>query len=268
MNSLWSALVELQQKAEPFVIVTLIEVKGSSPQDLGAKAVIDAQGLVAGTVGGGKVEARAIETALHILQQLKDQAQPPQLKTWNLQRDIGMTCGGEVKFLFECHPQRLWPVVIFGAGHVAQALVRVLLPLNCQLTVIDERRSWLERLPISPKLKTREAPLSTALVSDLPEKGFFVVMTKGHSTDLPILAALFNQRGEAPYIGVMGSQVKGEKLRLELRARGVEDRLIERLHCPIGLPLGSNDPEEIALSVTAQLLAVRGHGSINNGDRV
>jgi xanthine dehydrogenase accessory factor len=258
MNSLWQTATGLAESGEPFVLVTLVAQKGSSPQEPGAKAVITSSGLAAGTVGGGKIEARAIDRAREILHQLSPvRPQAPRLEIWNLQRDIGMTCGGEVTLLFECHPVRPWSVAIFGAGHVGQALVRVLSPLDCRITVADSRPEWLEKLPPNPKLRAKCHADPRALVAEIGAHGFYVVMTMGHATDVPVLAEIFRRFPEAPFVGVMGSDVKGEKIRRELLELGIPADAIERLRCPIGLSLGTNAPAEIALSVAAQLIQVR-----------
>src|SRR4051812_24559559 len=123
MRDFFHRTAELSEKREPFVVVTLLSVRGGAPADPGAKAIVTRAGLDRGTVGGGKVEARAIAHALELIGR---RASEPELLVWNLQRDIGMTCGGEVTMLFETHGADRWRVAVFGAGHVAQALVRVL----------------------------------------------------------------------------------------------------------------------------------------------
>ena len=114
------ALSELAKTGAPFVAVTMIEATGSTPQDAGARMLVDAGGLIYGTVGGGKVEHRAIEFAKAML---NDASQNRSIVDWNLQRDIGMTCGGLVKLFFEVYNRNDWHIVVFGAGHVAQAIV-------------------------------------------------------------------------------------------------------------------------------------------------
>ena len=151
MNSFWQDAEHLRTSGESFVVITVVQTKGSAPQDAGAKAIVIKSGLHSGTVGGGKVEACAIIQAQQIL--ASGVASAPQLVTWNLQRDIGMTCGGEITYLFELNHLSAWQVAIFGAGHVSQALCRLLINLNCQVTCIDSRPDWIEKLPHATNLK-------------------------------------------------------------------------------------------------------------------
>jgi len=237
------------------VVVTLVSARGETPSDPGSKALICESGLVAGTVGGGKVEMRAIQLAK---EQLVAKSLAPKLVTWNLQTDIGMTCGGEVTFLFETFLPSAWTIAVFGAGHCAQALVRALLPLECRLHCYDARSEWVEKLPAPSEKFFRETVASPAeKVKELPPGTFFVVMTQGHAFDVPILEAVFREHSATPYVGVIGSDLKGGKIRRELRSLGIGDGLLEKLRCPLGLRIGTNHPEEIAVSIVAELLQVR-----------
>src|SRR5437773_7098692 len=120
--SIYEQLIALEREGTAFVLVVLVESLGSTPQDTGAKMIVTAAGRHAGTVGGGRVEARAIEFAQELLQGNGAGAEP-KFVSWTLKTDIGMTCGGSVKIYFEPHAGAAgsWPVAIFGAGHVAQA---------------------------------------------------------------------------------------------------------------------------------------------------
>jgi xanthine dehydrogenase accessory factor len=254
MSPFWQTAYEFDQAGTPFVVITLVSARGHVPQEPGAKAIVTAQGLQTGTVGGGKVEARAIE---HALQLLSRGATEPEMMKWNLQRDIGMTCGGETTYLFEVHNRKNWNIVIFGAGHVSQALIRVLQGLDCQITCVDSRGDWLAKLPSSPKISIVESSEPAAEVANINPNSYFVVMTHGHATDLPILAEIVRAHPKAPYIGVMGSDVKAQKLRQEMRGLRLDSAQIEKLHSPIGLTLGENVPAEIAISIVAELLLER-----------
>ena len=143
------ALSQLAFTGNPFVVVTMVESTGSTPQDAGSKMLVDQSGLVHGTVGGGKVENHAIEFAQTMM---LDSSRSREIVDWNLQRDIGMTCGGLVKLFFEVYNRDDWHIVVFGAGHVSQALVRLLLTLDCRVTCIDTRAEWMDRLEDHPRL--------------------------------------------------------------------------------------------------------------------
>jgi xanthine dehydrogenase accessory factor len=223
---------ELTSQGKSFIVVTLVSVTG--------------------TVGGGKVEARAIKESIELLS--KEESHQPLLMKWNLQKDIGMTCGGEVTFLFEVFKSESWPIVIFGAGHVAQALCQILKSLDCQITCIDPREEWIKKLN---GIKAIIHPSPKELVQNFSPKSFFLSLTMGHAHDVPILEAISRHAPDAPYIGVIGSKVKGIKIKQELKEMGVNDIFLERLKVPMGLELGNNDPFEIAISITAELIQTR-----------
>lgn len=248
--------LKLTEESRPVVVVTMVGQRGEAPQDDGARMIVGTDGILFGTVGGGKIEAHCLREAQKIL------AAPEKFiarsLTWNLQRDIGMSCGGEVTLFFEAHrPQEEWRIAVFGAGHISQELTRVLLRLDCQLTVIDNRPEWLAKLPESPKLNKVHMPSMAELVPTLADHTFVVLMTMGHATDLPILLRALRER-RFPYLGVIGSDIKRRKLIKELREQGLGPERSEEFFCPMGEDFGSNAPAEIALSVAGQLLKVRG----------
>lgn len=247
-------VTELLQSNTPFVIVTMVDRRGSAPQIEGAKAVITSNGIVDGTVGGGKVEAAAITHAQELLQ--GEDGRSCELVVWNLQTDIGMTCGGEVKFFFEVCLCNDWAISLFGAGHIAQVLVPLLLQVNCRVTCLDQRQEWLDKMADHPRLTKVCRPDLPAAVSQLEPRSFFVLMTQGHATDLPVLAEILRTI-EPPYVGVLGSLQKAKILRRDLKEMGITDEKIEGFFCPMGLPIGNNTPPEIAISVASQLIQQR-----------
>ncbi|HEY4301100.1 MAG TPA: xanthine dehydrogenase accessory protein XdhC [Candidatus Didemnitutus sp.] len=256
-DTFYEELAALERSGAGFVLVILADSLGSTPQDTGAKMLVTAQGLAAGTVGGGKVEARAILLAQEMI---SAPGAKPRLVTWTLKTDVGMTCGGSVKLYFEPHPDggagAAWPIWIFGAGHVVQALVPVLVPLSCAITVCDPRQDWLDRLPRARNLRAVCVENPADLVPSVPDQAFVLCLTKGHATDRPVLQRALVARN-FPFVGVIGSEAKAEVLRRELIAAGVPAGRAAQFHCPVGLPFGSNDPREIALSIVAQLLSER-----------
>ena len=138
--------------------------------------LVTASGLHSGTVGGGLVEAKALEFSKEFLQQNELSGQTKFIQ-WNLNRDIGMSCGGSVKLYFERCNINPWQIMIFGAGHVAQALIPLLLTLDCQLTCYDTRKEWLEKLPQSPKLNKLCVENLEKKVEQTSEKAFVLIMT-------------------------------------------------------------------------------------------
>jgi len=254
--SIYEQLVALEREGTAFVLVTLVEALGSTPQDAGAKMLVTAAGRHAGTVGGGRVEAQALTLAQEMLS--SSATAPPRFVSWTLKTDVGMTCGGSVKFYLEPHAAvgAVWPIVVFGAGHIAQALVRVLVPLPCSLTVIDARTEWLEQLPHARNLRALTHDSPADLVPTLPAPAFVLCMTKGHATDRPILQRALAER-DFPFVGVIGSAAKAAVLRKELIAAGMSPARAAQFACPVGLDFGTNHPHEIALSIAAQLLTVR-----------
>jgi xanthine dehydrogenase accessory factor len=284
MHGYWEKFQKLVNSQTPFVSVTLVDVVASAPANVGSKMLVTAEGLFHGTVGGGKVEMKAIAEARQMLEDPVNaessrssgnatagsgtdagggggggtvSTRGSRFVEWNLQRDIGMTCGGGVRLFFEMYNVATWPIVIFGAGHCAQALARLLLTLPCQVTLIDAREEWLAKLPQDPKLRIIHAERSLSeYVKGLPRRAFVVLMTMGHATDQPILIEILKTR-EFPYLGVIGSEAKAAALRRGLLAAGLSEDDFGRYFCPIGLSVGTNDPAEIAISIAAQLLERR-----------
>lgn len=248
------AVNDLLRDNTPFVIVTMVGCRGSAPQIEGAKILVTTAGIADGTVGGGKVEARAIRHAQELLQ--SDDGRSCELVVWNLQTDIGMTCGGEVKFFFEVCLCNDWKISLFGAGHIAQVLVPLLLQMNCRVTCIDQREQWLSKMSDHPRLTKVCRQDLPQVVEELDPKSFFVLMTQGHANDLPVLAEVLRTI-EPPYLGVLGSLQKAKILRRDLKAMGISDEKIASFFCPLGMPIGNNTPPEIAISITSQLIQER-----------
>ncbi len=222
MPTFFEALNELMAEETPLVTVTVVDTVGSVPQDRGAKMIVTREGLRFGTVGGGKVETKAIAEAQAMLN--GEVAENIRFAQWNLAKDVGMTCGGIVKLYFESHNARRWRIVIFGAGHVANALINLLIHFDCAITCIDP--------------------------------AFVILMSMGHTTDKPVLLEILRTR-TFPYLGVIGSDAKANILRRDITEAGLPEEAQRAFHCPIGIEIGTNHPYEIALSVIAQLIQTR-----------
>jgi xanthine dehydrogenase accessory factor len=248
-------ILRCQETGTDLILVTVAAARGSVPADAGAKMLVTREGRLSGTVGGGRIEARALEEAAQLL----DFPETTRLHRWNLQQDIGMTCGGEMTLLFERIPAKPpWHIAIFGAGHVVQALVPVLIPLSCRIDVIDTRADWLQLIPTARNLVTHQLEAFEHGTDLLTERSFVLSITKGHGSDVPVLKQVLTRSPAIPFLGVIGSASKRAAILRDLRNEGIADELLEKITCPLGLPIGDNDPHEIAISIAAQLLEKRG----------
>ena len=254
MATFFETLNELLDAGVPLVTVTVVETMGSAPQDRGAKMIVTADGLRFGTVGGGKVETKAISVARQMLS--GDDPDATKFVSWNLNKDVGMTCGGIVRLYFESLNVERWKIVVFGAGHIAQALATLLVHLDCHTTVIDPRQEWLDRLPRSPKLKPILSSDMPSIVESIPDDAFVLLMTMGHTTDKPILLEILRTR-DFRYLGVIGSHSKAVILTRDIAEAGLPPEMQAAFHCPVGLEIGTNHPYEIAISIVAQMIEVR-----------
>jgi xanthine dehydrogenase accessory factor len=245
-------LNDLIATGTPVVSVTVVDTAGSVPNERGSKMLVTADGLHFGTVGGGKVEKRALDEAQEMLRG----GPSPRFFQWQLNKDIGMTCGGMIKIYFEAFNVATWNIVIFGAGHVANALITLLERLDCRITCYDPRAEWIDKLPPSPRLSANVVADMPSVVGTLPADAFVVLMSSGHTTDKPVLLEILRTR-EFPFLGVIGSRAKAKRLRQDVTEAGLPEEAQTKFHCPVGLPLGTNHPQEIAVSVAAQLLQER-----------
>lgn len=265
------AFENINQSQQSFVVATLTYTIGGAPQNIGSRMIVNNQGLVWGTVGGGKIENYIIQKSILFLSETvqpdsKTKSKNPNLNIEvNLQLDIGMSCGGKIHVLLEkFNSHTNWNVAIFGAGHVGQALVSCLSNCCVQLSVIDFRDEWLNKISEQTRVKkilANSANEMSTILSKLPSNTFVVLVTMGHATDYPILECAINQFS-FPYVGVMGSKIKAQKLKSELKQslRFPPNQIEEKINsyfCPIGEDFGNNSPAEIAISISAQLLIQR-----------
>lgn len=255
-RALIQEMERLQQEGTPYCVATIVDGRGSIPQVVGARAVFTKEGLVHGTVGGGSLEAMCQERSRALLG--GDKAVKSHFQQCNLQRDLGMTCGGEVALYFEVHrPELDWNIVIFGAGHVAQTLCRFLLELDCRVVCVDTRAEWLDRLPRSAKLEARLVADYREGVDRIAPGADVILMTMGHRSDVPILREIEKRKLDIAHLGLIGSDAKSKIVRKQLRDDGLPGTFVDTIICPIGEKFGNNTPPEIAVDIVSQLLKLR-----------
>ena len=250
------------------VLVTVQSTRGSAPRESGAWMAVFSTNTV-GTVGGGHLEFDAIAHARHLLHQ----GPGVTVVRYALGPSLGQCCGGEVVLLFErvgmVDVERLHanlarvgtPVALFGGGHVGHAVVQVMLNLPVELTWIDSRD---EIFPpeLACQVRCEHSDPVQAAVADLLPQSRVLIMSFSHAEDLDIVAACLarhRERGDLPYIGLIGSKTKWASFRQRLRARGFSEAELAHVTCPIGVPgIADKRPEVIAVAVAAQILQVAG----------
>jgi xanthine dehydrogenase accessory factor len=254
----------LQHERIPFCVATIVDARGSIPQIAGARAIFTRKGLAHGTVGGGTLEATCQKKALELIDGDKvagAKAVSTHFQRYNLQKDLGMTCGGELALFFEVHRQELtWNIMIFGAGHVAQTLCRFLVELDCHVVCVDTRAEWLERLPRSDKLEACHVTHYCDGIDRIVPGADVILMTMGHGSDMPILKAIENRKIPIAHLGVIGSDAKSGIVRRQLAADGLPREFIDSIVCPLGDKIGNNTPAEVAVGIVSQLLRLRNAG--------
>ena len=256
-GELHGEIEKLQVANVPFCLVTMVDGKGSIPQIIGAKAIFTGDGLHIGTVGGGRMEVKCQEKAKELLN--GDSSEKNFFARWNIQKDINMTCGGEVAFYFEVfRPEIDWNIVIFGAGHVSQKLCRFLSELECRVLCIDTRQEWLDKLPDSDRLEAFHVNDFEDGVERIQPTDTVILMTMGHSSDVPVLKGIQAVGLDLPFLGMIGSESKARIVRKEMLKVRISEPFIDSIVCPIGdQDVGDNTPPEIAVSIVSQLLRER-----------
>jgi len=255
----YRALEAARAARVPAVLATVVRSVGSAPQDEGAKLIVTSDGQASGTVGGGAFEHKVLELAREML----DAGAKTRLEELNLSRDLGMCCGGVMTVFFErvVLPARL---VVLGAGHIARPLVEFAAQVGFDTVVVDEREAWAdpERFPAASRVECDDPEAVVAELA-LDAETAVVVVTHHHPLDQALVRALVGSR--AGFCGLVASEAKRNKFLLRLTAQGVPAEALARLRAPLGIQIGAVTPEEIALSIVAELVAWRHGIQIDDG---
>ena len=249
MTRKWmDAIARLRDSAERYVLITVIGVQGSTPRESGSKMLVTA-GETFDTIGGGHLEFAAIEHARQLLLAGKNSQA---LEHFPLGARLGQCCGGRASLLFECFAARGPQVVLFGAGHVGRALAPLLAGLPLRLDWVDSRAA---QFPQSVPEGVRLLDEPEDAVHEAPPGSYFLVMTHNHPLDYAIAEAVL-KRGDAGFLGMIGSRTKARRLQMRLEQHGYPQEVIAQMHCPIGLSeVPGKRPLEVAISIAAQVIA-------------
>jgi xanthine dehydrogenase accessory factor len=251
---LYEEIVWLRKNGRRGAVATIVNVRGSIPSFQTAKMLVRDDGSIVGTIGGGCVEAEVWQAAREVMESEK-----PRTLTFDLNQDpkydIGLVCGGTLEIFVEpvLPPADLY---VFGAGHVAASLYKVAQIAGFDVTMIDDREAYAtrERFPEAQQVIAED--FEKAMGRIVPsESSYIVIVTRGHRDDMRILR--WAVQTPARYVGMIGSKRKTITIFKELQAEGLPGHLFDRVHAPIGLDIGAITPEEIAVSITAEVIAKR-----------
>ena len=251
---IYDEVVRLRRLGQKSAIATIVQVHGSIPSFESAKLLVREDGSMIGTVGGGCVEAEVWNAAREVME-----TERPRHMSFNLGQDAaldnGLICGGQLDVFVE-------PVIpaprafIFGAGHISKSLSKVLTLAGFLTTVIDDRETFAnrERFPEADEVLSGEYE---AICSTLPitEGSYIVIVTRGHRDDMRVLR--WASGTPARYISMIGSKRKVISVIKELEKEGISRASMDRIFAPMGLEIGAVSPEEIAISVAAEMIAMR-----------
>jgi xanthine dehydrogenase accessory factor len=254
VKDVFQAALQAEQAGEPAALVTVIATAGSTPQKAGAKMVVYPDGRLVGTIGGGCVEAEMARRARAVIE-----SRQPQMAEYDLTPDQagedGLVCGGRMQVFIE--PIEGTPTLcLFGAGHVAQPLARMAREAGFRVEVADDRLKFANaaRFPQADRIVV-DGFTAAAGQMTLGPNSYAVVVTRGHGGDAEALEAVLQRN--VRFVGLLGSRPKLVHLVSTLEERGVPREQLARIHCPLGIEIGAVTPEEIAVSVLAEMIAVR-----------
>ncbi len=254
MKDVLEAALRAEETGAPAALVTVIATEGSTPQKAGAKMLVYPDGRIVGTIGGGCVEAEMTWRARQSIE-----ARKPQVASYDLTPDQagedGLVCGGRMQVFIE--PIEGTPTLcLFGAGHVAQPLARMAKAAGFRVQVADDRIKFAnrERFPDVDLLVVEDFATAAGQMT-LGPNTYAIVVTRGHKGDAEALRAVVGKG--LRFVGLLGSRPKLVHLASALEESGVPPEDVAEIHCPLGIEIGAASPEEIAVSVLAQVIAVR-----------
>ncbi len=253
---IYEEICKLKHEGKRAALATIVNVRGSIPSVVAAKMLVREDGSILGTVGGGCVESDVRKGAMEVLRDEKAKT-----FTFNLDQrpddDTGLVCGGSLQVFIE-------PVIpapelyIFGAGHVGLNVCKVAALAGFEVIVCDDREQYAnrERFPDAREIHAGEMDVVLSELSP-SAASYIVIVTRGHRHDMRVLRWALDT--PAHYIGMIGSGRKVLTIFQQLEAEGVPHESFQRVYAPIGLEISAAMPEEIAISIVAELIAVRRH---------
>jgi xanthine dehydrogenase accessory factor len=257
MNTIYEAIAEAVRQRKAVALATIVQTGGSTPRRVGTKMLIRPDGTSMGTIGGGALEAAIIKAAQEALIEGKSRLVHYGLRADQHREDLGV-CGGDLEVFIDVIAPQL-TLLLIGAGHVAVPLAQLAHLLGFRTVVFDDRAEYAnqDRFPQAGEVQVEdfETGLSTL---DITPSTWVVIASRSHESDAVALRAVVES--PAVYIGLLGSRRKVSLIFKALREAGVGEVQLARVYAPVGLDLGAETPEEIALSIMAEIIMLRQGG--------
>ena len=261
---LFEEIARLESDGAACALCTIVEVRGSVPQQPGSKMVVLGDGSHRGTVGGGALEHEVVRRARAAIDRGR-----AELYKANLGPDLGMACGGGVSVFID--PLSIAPkLVIVGAGHIGRDLCPMAARVGFSVTVVDSREEWADpaAFPDAATVLCGD-PVDVLAGSSVREDTYLVLVSHSHAVDQQVLGSVLEQ--DWRYLGMIASKLKVKQVFAELQEQGADPQQLAKVHSPIGLRFGAIDPAEIAVSILAELIRVKRQAPADPGtafDRV
>jgi xanthine dehydrogenase accessory factor len=254
MDELFNEIAKVSSEGGSGALATVIQVRGSAPREVGSKIFIKADGSLVGSIGGGTLEATIVREAKSVLREGKAKMLHFDLTGEEAEGDQ-MLCGGEMDIFIE--PILPQPTLyLFGAGHISLSISKIAKMVGFRVVVIDDRADFANpgRFPEADQIVAED--FSTSLPrSRINDSSYIAIVTRGHQFDEEVLE--WAVQTEARYIGMIGSKKKNEVVFAHLRSKGISGEKLAQVYAPIGLDIGAEKPEEIAVSIVAELIRIK-----------
>ena len=256
---MFEEIVRMRRAGQRGALATIVHTNGSIPSYESSRMLVREDGSISGTIGGGCVEAEVWAAAKEVIQN-----EQPRKMTFNLIHDAaydaGLICRGTLEIFVE--PLLPQPTLfLFGGGHVSTAVARVAAPAGFAIGVVDDREAFAnkERFPMAAEVYTSYEDGFEKIHPNAST--YLVIVTRGHKDDMRVLA--WAVKTDARYIGMIGSKRKVISVYKALEKEGYSPEMFKRVHAPVGLEIGALTPDEIAVSITAELIAIRRNAGQN-----
>ena len=254
MKDIYVKILELIEQRKPAALVTVIDTQGSTPREVGTKMLVMLDGSIYGTIGGSAVEALVIAEGKKCIQSGQSMRVTHSLED-PLHHDTGMICGGRMELFIE--PIHVPPMLyIFGAGHVALPLARLADQIGFACVIIEDRPEFAtrERFPAAREILIGQPDLLAEQIN-FAGNDYIAIVSRNHELDFQILRRVITK--PLHYLGLIGSKSKRQQTFTRLQEEGISPELIKTIHTPIGLEIKAKSPEEIAVSIVAELIKVK-----------